>query len=88
MIKQRYGAKQLLAWRRSFATRPPPASPFSPLYPGNDERYVKYVHDVRISWRQSLMRSIAHGRLEAHPALPQTESLQDCMEARAWDGRT
>ena len=40
MIKQRHGAKQFLAWRRSFATRPPPVSPFSPLYPGNDERCV------------------------------------------------
>ena len=74
------GEEQFVAWRRSFETRPPPVSPYSPLYPGNDERYVKYVHNLPISWLQSALRSLEHGRLECHPALPQTESLRDCME--------
>ena len=38
------------------------------------------MHDLPTSWVQSLIRSLAHGRLERHPALPQTESLRDCME--------
>ena len=49
--------------------------------PSPSRRYVKYVHDqLPTSWTQSLIRSLAHGRLERHPALPQTESLRDCME--------
>ena len=38
------------------------------------------MHNLPISWLQSALRSLEHGRLECHPALPQTESLRDCME--------
>jgi 2,3-bisphosphoglycerate-dependent phosphoglycerate mutase len=79
MTKQRYGEAQFKQWRRGYDTPPPAASPFSPSYPGNDDRYRKYVTDLPISFRQSFIRSIAHGRLELHRRLPQSESLKDCM---------
>ncbi|EGB04853.1 hypothetical protein AURANDRAFT_14644, partial [Aureococcus anophagefferens] len=44
MIKQKHGDDQFMKWRRGYRERPPPASPFSPFYPGNDERYQKYLH--------------------------------------------
>lgn len=69
-----------MKWRRGYRERPPPASPFSPFYPGNDERYQKYVSDVPISLRQSLIRSLGHGRLELHRKFPRAESLKDCMD--------
>ena len=70
MIAQRHGEAQFRKWRRGFAERPPPASPFSSKYPGNDERYVKYVHDLPISLRQSFIRSLGHGKIELHHKLP------------------
>ena len=78
MIKQRHGEKQFKAWRRGYDVRPPPASSFSPAYPGNDERYVKYVTDVRYSFRESMIRSLAFGKLQFHKKFPKTESLKDC----------
>ena len=80
MIGQRHGDKQLKLWRRSYATRPPKVSSFSHHYPGNDDRYVKYVRDVRISFFETVMRSMAERRFQVHRAFPKTESLKDCME--------
>ena len=80
MIGQKYGEKQLKLWRRSYDKRPPRVASFSSLYPGNDDRYVKYVKDVRWSFFESFIRTIASGRLELHRKFPKTESLSDCME--------
>lgn len=80
MIRTKYGQRQFQQWRRGYTTRPPPVSSFSPMYPGNDERYVLYVDDVRNSVRESVIRSIEAGRLQLHPKLPKSESLRDCME--------
>lgn len=80
MVGQRHGEKQLKIWRRGYDTRPPSTSSFSHDYPGNDDRYVKYVKDVRISVFESFIRSLAHGRLELHRKFPKTESLKDCMD--------
>ena len=80
MIAQRHGESQFMAWRRGYRTRPPPASSFSPNYPGNDDRYLNGASDHRISVRQSVMRSVEHRRLELHRKLPKTESLRDCMK--------
>jgi len=66
MIGQTYGEAQLKKWRRSYETRPPKISSFSAEYPGNDERYVKYVNDIRFSVFESLIRSISHGKIELH----------------------
>ena len=46
--------------------------------PGNDTRYVNYVKDVPISWFETMIRSLAHGRMELHRKFPKAESLKDC----------
>ena len=79
MIAQRHGEEKYKKWRRSYSTRPPKISSFHSAYPGNDDRYVKYVKDVRVSVFESAIRSLAHGRLEIHRNFPKTESLKDCM---------
>jgi 2,3-bisphosphoglycerate-dependent phosphoglycerate mutase len=35
----KYGDEQVLAWRRSYATPPPPLTPDDPRHPGRDRRY-------------------------------------------------
>jgi 2,3-bisphosphoglycerate-dependent phosphoglycerate mutase len=80
MIGQKHGAEQLKLWRRSYSTRPPSVSSFSSKYPGNDERYMKNVRDIRVSIFESLIRSISHFNIEMHRKFPKTESLKDCME--------
>lgn len=79
MIKQKYGETQFMRWRRGFDSPPPMISSFSHAYPGNDERYVTYVKDLPVSMVESMMRSMAHGKLELHRQFPKTESLKDCM---------
>src|SRR6185437_5451330 len=37
---KKFGEAQLKAWRRGYATPPPPVSTDSPDYPGNDPRYA------------------------------------------------
>jgi 2,3-bisphosphoglycerate-dependent phosphoglycerate mutase len=78
-IKERHGEKQFKRWRRGYDTRPPPVSSFSSSYPGNDDRYVANVRDVRYSFFESLIRSVGHRRLEFHRKFPKSESLRDCM---------
>jgi bisphosphoglycerate-dependent phosphoglycerate mutase len=43
-------------------------------------KYVKYAQDIPISWFESLIRSLAHRRLELHRQFPKAESLKDCMD--------
>lgn len=71
------GLDQMQTWRHSYAVRPPKLNSFSPYYPGNDERYVKYVKDMPISVFESVIRSVANGRVEVHRKFPKTESLKD-----------
>ena len=80
MIRQRHGAEKFMKWRRGFDDRPPPISSFSSYYPGNDDRYVSNVNDVRYSVFETLIRSISHRRFELHRKFPKAESLKDCME--------
>ena len=79
-VQQVHGNAQFVAWRRGYTVRPPPVTSFSEHYPGNEERYVKYVEDTRVSLKESLIRSLSAGRLEIHKKFPKTESLKDCME--------
>ena len=78
-IAEKYGIAQLKAWRRGYAVRPPAVNSFSFNYPGNDDRYFKYVTDLRVSLGESIMRSISKRRIELHRKFPKTESLRDCM---------
>ena len=80
MVKQRHGEKQFKAWRRGYNVRPPAVSSFSQHYPGNDPRYQKYLKDRRISFRESVIRSIEAGKPVIQRKLPKTESLKDCMD--------
>ena len=80
MIAQKHGEEKCEKWRRSYSTRPPKISSFHSAYPGNDDRYVKYVKDIRVSVFESVIRSLAHGRLEVHRNFPKTESLSDCTK--------
>ena len=50
-------------------------SSFSQHYPGNDQRYVDNVIDVRYSAKESLIRSLESGRLRSHRKLPLLLSL-------------
>lgn len=50
------------------------------FYPGNDQRYVKFLTDIRFSLTETLIRSFERKRLQFHRKLPKTESLRDCME--------
>ncbi len=79
MIAQRHGDAKFKRWRRSYATRPPEVSSFSSNYPGNDDRYVKYVTDMRFSFRETLIRSLSDMKLKLHRRFPKAESLKDCM---------
>jgi hypothetical protein len=80
MVAQRHGDETLKKWRRGYADRPPAISSFSSIYPGNDDRYVSNVVDVRYSVFESLIRSIGDGKIELHRKFPKTESLKDCMQ--------
>lgn len=75
-----YGETQFKLWRRSYDTPPPAVSSFSEHYPGNDPRYVNNIRDVRVSLRETLIRSLERGRLCIHRKLPRSESLKDCMD--------
>jgi 2,3-bisphosphoglycerate-dependent phosphoglycerate mutase len=79
MVQERHGLERFNRWRLSYETRPPPVSPFSINYPGNDARYVENIKDIRYSFFESFIRSVSHGRLELHRKFPRTESLKDCM---------
>lgn len=43
---ERHGAEQVHAWRRGYATPPPPVELDSPEHPRNDERYAHLPPDV------------------------------------------
>lgn len=78
--RAQYGERQFKKWRRSYDTKPPAISSFSSHYPGNDERYVQNIIDIRPSIIQTLIRFLESGRLRVHRKLPRHESLKDCME--------
>jgi 2,3-bisphosphoglycerate-dependent phosphoglycerate mutase len=79
-VANEYGDDQLKRWRRGYAIRPPPTSYYSLNYPGNDERRTKHFDDLRVSWRQTISRSLEQRRLVVHRKFPRTESLKDCMD--------
>lgn len=80
MIANEYGEEQLQKWRRGYKIRPPPTSSYSLSYPGNDERRAKHFRDIRISFRETINRSIEKRKISIHRKFPKTESLKDCMD--------
>ena len=76
MVANEYGEEQLKKWRRGFTIRPPPTSSYSFSYPGNDYGRTKYVKDLRISWSETIVRSIEARKLTIHRKFPKTESLK------------
>ena len=80
MVAAQYGENKMQEWRHSYDIPPPPLTSFSPFYPGNDERYVKYAKYVPVSLFETVVRSLANRRFEVHHQLPKTESLKDSME--------
>lgn len=79
MVANIYGKDQLKKWRRGHKVRPPPVSSYSFNYPGNDERRIKYVNDMRISFTDTICRSIENRKFTIHRKFPKCESLKDCM---------
>ena len=41
---------------------------------------VDNIRDVRVSLKETVIRSLECGRLSVHRKLPHAESLKDCME--------
>jgi len=80
MIAQEYGEDQLKKWRSGIKIRPPPVSSFSLNYPGNDYKRIKYVKDLRISWMETIFRSVEAKKFQVHRKFPKTESTWDCMQ--------
>lgn len=80
MVANIYGEAQLKIWRKGLRVRPPPVSSYSFHYPGNDERKVKYVRDIRISITDTICRSIENRKFSVHRKFPKSESLRDCMD--------
>eukprot|EP00633_Aureoumbra_lagunensis_P003908 CAMPEP_0197316826 /NCGR_PEP_ID=MMETSP0891-20130614/44350_1 /TAXON_ID=44058 ORGANISM="Aureoumbra lagunensis, Strain CCMP1510" /NCGR_SAMPLE_ID=MMETSP0891 /ASSEMBLY_ACC=CAM_ASM_000534 /LENGTH=787 /DNA_ID=CAMNT_0042806489 /DNA_START=64 /DNA_END=2427 /DNA_ORIENTATION=- len=80
MIAQIHGEAQFKLWRRGYTQRPPRVSSFSNHYPGNDDKYVKYVKDIGFSLRESVARSLADGRITFARDFCKCESLKDCMD--------
>jgi 2,3-bisphosphoglycerate-dependent phosphoglycerate mutase len=79
-VANEYGEEQLIKWRRGYTIRPPPTSSYSLSYPGNDERRTRHFKDIRISWRETINRSLEQRQLTLHRKFPKTESLKDCMD--------
>jgi len=80
MIAQEYGKEQLKKWRSGIRVRPPPVSSYSLSYPGNDYKRIKYVKDLRISWIETIFRSIEARDFQIHRKFPKRESTWDCMQ--------
>jgi 2,3-bisphosphoglycerate-dependent phosphoglycerate mutase len=54
----KFGEKQVLVWRRSYADPPPPLTPDDPRYPGHDRRYAD-VARAQLPLTESLKDTVA-----------------------------
>ena len=54
----RFGEKQVLVWRRSYADPPPPLAPEDPRFPGHDRRYADVPRE-QLPLTESLKDTVA-----------------------------
>ena len=54
----KFGEKQVLVWRRSYADPPPPLAPEDPRYPGHDRRYAEVPRE-QLPLTESLKETVA-----------------------------
>jgi len=80
MIANTYGEDQLKKWRRGYKIKPPSVSSYDFHYPGNDKRRTKFIKDLRISFSETLCRTIVDRKLSIMRKFPKSESLKDCMD--------
>ena len=74
--REKYGAEQVLLWRRSTDVRPPELSCDDPRYPGNDEKYkdlskdelpktenlIDTINRVMVYWNSDIKKDIEEGK--------------------------
>jgi 2,3-bisphosphoglycerate-dependent phosphoglycerate mutase len=54
----KFGEKQVLVWRRSYADPPPPLAPEDPRFPGHDRRYADVPRE-QLPLTESLKETVA-----------------------------
>jgi 2,3-bisphosphoglycerate-dependent phosphoglycerate mutase len=65
----KYGEAQVLAWRRSYDTPPPPLSPDDPRYEGRDPRYAGVKVPMSESLKDTVTRVVPYWQSSIAPAL-------------------
>jgi 2,3-bisphosphoglycerate-dependent phosphoglycerate mutase len=65
----KYGEAQVLAWRRSYDTPPPPLSPDDPRYEGSDPRYAGVNVPASESLKDTVARVVPYWQSSIAPAL-------------------
>ncbi len=65
----KYGEAQVLAWRRSYDTPPPPLAPDDPRYEGGDPRYAGARVPLAESLKDTVARVVPYWRSSIAPAL-------------------
>ncbi|HSA89020.1 MAG TPA: 2,3-diphosphoglycerate-dependent phosphoglycerate mutase [Burkholderiales bacterium] len=65
----KYGEAQVLAWRRSYDTPPPPLTPQDPRYEGSDPRYAGVEVPLTESLKDTVGRVVPYWRSSMAPAV-------------------
>ena len=74
--REKYGADQVLLWRRSIDVKPPELSEDDPRYPGNDEKYkdlkpeelpktenlIDTINRVMVLWNSDIKSDLENGK--------------------------
>ena len=74
--REKYGAEQVLLWRRSSSVRPPELEEYDPRYPGNDEKYkdlakedlpktenlIDTINRVMVYWDSDIKKDLLAGK--------------------------
>jgi 2,3-bisphosphoglycerate-dependent phosphoglycerate mutase len=65
----KYGEAQVLAWRRSYDTPPPPLTPEDPRYEGRDARYAGVKVPLTESLKDTVARAVPYWQSSIAPAV-------------------